>query len=120
MSVSLREILEGDGDFNFRKIEDCQWIINHKTDFEDLLEECMDKTDFLEFAFNENNTHWENETDDEGNERQSLVYDGSLEDLAEEHDIDVDDVYEAFAEYEDESREAVETEREYQRAMRGE
>lgn len=53
----------------------------------------------LDDLFNENNTEW-----DEG----ELVYQGSLEDLADETGYTLDEIYEAFGEYQDASREAVE------------
>lgn len=60
--------------------------------------------------FNEHNTRWEND---------NLVYVGSMEDLSNETGIDEDDLYEMLGEYEDESRDLIETIREIEEARKG-
>lgn len=68
-----------------------------------------------EDIFDEDNTRWETE---EG--RQYLVYRGSMEELAKEYNITEDRAYELLWEYEDMSKDLIETEREIMEAMKGE
>lgn len=65
--------------------------------------------------FTPNNTHWEYEDGE-----PYLVYEGSLEELAEETKIPEDELYELLGEYEDLSRDLIDTERAISEAKRGE
>lgn len=64
--------------------------------------------------FTPDNTHWEYE-DGEAN----LVYEGSMAELAEETNLDEDTLYQLLGEYEDASRDLIETEREIDEARKG-
>lgn len=67
-----------------------------------------------EDIFNNDNTRWETE-----NGEQYLVYTGDLDELAKEHNITLDRVYELLGEYEDMSKDLIETEREIMIAKKG-
>lgn len=68
----------------------------------------------MEDIFTPDNTHWEY---DEG--ESYLVYDGSIEELAKETHISEDELYDLLGEYEEMSRDLIETEREIAEARRG-
>lgn len=65
--------------------------------------------------FTPDNTRWETEEDGS----QHLVYAGDLEELAEETGKTEDELYELLGEYEDESRDLIETESEIEEARKG-
>ena len=75
----------------------------------------MDNFIRAEDIFDEDNTRWETE---EG--RQYLVYMGSMEELAKEYNITEDRAYELLGEYEDMSKDLIDTEREIMEARKGE
>ncbi len=56
----------------------------------------------LDELFNDYNTHWETDCGE-----QNLVYEGDFEELAEETGYTEEQIYDAFREYEDESRDAI-------------
>lgn len=114
MCASIEEMLTKNCGMNFTKMDDCRWLIEHEDDFGLLVEECRDKLDFIYDAFNENNTHWET-----ADGVSHLIYDGSLEYLADEYGISYDDIYSAFARYEDESRDLIDTMRDIELDKKG-
>lgn len=65
--------------------------------------------------FNDKNTTWEYDNDE-----RHLVYVGSMEELAEETGLSEDKLYEMLGEYEDESLDLIETQKEIDEARRGE
>lgn len=65
--------------------------------------------------FTSDNTRWEYE-----NGESYLVYDGSLEELSEETGKSMDELYDLLGEFEDASRDLVDTIAEIREAERGE
>lgn len=59
----------------------------------------------LDEVFDENNTHWEWDGDD-----YRIIYEGDIEELADETHYTEDELYEALGNYEDECRDTLETE----------
>lgn len=69
----------------------------------------------MEDIFTPNNTEWV--TEEHGD--QHLVYTGDMDELSEETNKSVDDLYEMLAEYEDASKDLIETQREVEEARKG-
>ncbi len=59
--------------------------------------------------FNENNTYWDWDDDDEGHRRQELFYDGDIEELSKETGLSEDKLIDMLDEYRYECRDAIET-----------
>lgn len=70
--------------------------------------------DRVKALFDENNTYWEG---DEGH--TYLVFRGSLEELAKKEGVSLSAIYDAFCEYEKDSREAAEDYAEFLDAKKG-
>lgn len=68
----------------------------------------------MEDIFTPDNTRWETEDG-----RKYLVYDGDMEELAEETGKTEDELYELLGEYEDESNNLIEYQRETNEARKG-
>lgn len=69
----------------------------------------------LDEIFHENNTHWEWDGD---GRRHCLVYEGYIEELADETHYTEDELIQALGEYEAESLDALETEQQIARDYR--
>ena len=69
----------------------------------------------MENIFTSDNTRWEVEDNGE----KYLVYTGDMEELAEETGKSEDELYELLGEYEDESLDLIETQREIDEARKG-
>lgn len=69
--------------------------------------------------FTPNNTRWEVEEDNYGHTYKHLVYVGSMEELAEETNIDEDMLYEMLGQYEDDSLDLIEYQRQVEHDRRG-
>lgn len=111
MSVSLEEVINAGG-YDLNKINDIRWFLGKKEEIEDLLEECENKLEkYDEETFNDRNCHYEDD---------HLVYDGSLEELADELGVDYDELYDKFSEYEDDLKEQSDYIQEINEAKKGE
>lgn len=69
----------------------------------------------MEDIFTPDNTRWETEEDGS----RYLVYIGDMEELAEETGKSEDELYELLGEYEDESKDLIETQLEIEEARKG-
>ena len=70
--------------------------------------------------FTPDNTEWETDIDDYGHVEKHLVYVGDMEELAEETGKSEEELYELLGEYEQESRDLIEYQREVREASKGE
>lgn len=73
----------------------------------------------MEDIFTPNNTEWQTETNEYGIQESHLVYTGDMEELAEETGKTEDELYELLGEYEDESLDLIETQREIDEVRKG-
>lgn len=69
----------------------------------------------MEDIFTPDNTEWQTETDGSS----YLIYTGDMEELAEETGKTEDELYELLGEYEDESRDLIEVQRDIDEARKG-
>lgn len=69
--------------------------------------------------FTPDNTMWVVSEDENGNRSEDLVYVGAMEELAEETGKTEDELYELLSEYEKESRDLIDTQREIDEAREG-
>lgn len=69
--------------------------------------------------FTPDNTKWEINYDEYGHIEKNLVYTGDMTELAEETGKTEDELYKLLGEYEDESRDLIETQRETDEARKG-
>lgn len=69
--------------------------------------------------FTPDNTRWEIEEDDYGKTHKNLVYVGSMEELSEETGIDEDTLYEMLGQYQEESLDSIEYQRQVEHDRRG-
>lgn len=69
--------------------------------------------------FTPENTKWEIDEDENGHLSQHLVYDGDMEELAKETGKSKDELYELLGEYEDESKDLIECQREINESRKG-
>ena len=69
----------------------------------------------MEDIFTQHNTEWV--TEEHGDKH--LSYTGDIDELSEETGKSVDDLYELLSDYEDESKDLIETQREIEEARKG-
>ena len=69
--------------------------------------------------FTPDNTMWVVSEDENGNRSEDLVYVGDMEELVEETGKTEDELYELLSEYEKESRDLIDTQREIDKAREG-
>lgn len=69
--------------------------------------------------FTPENTKWEIDEDENGHISQHLVYDGSMEELAKETGKTENELYELLGEYEDDSRDLIEYQRQVEYDRKG-
>jgi len=69
--------------------------------------------------FTPENTRWEVEENEYGHQESHLVYTGDMEELVEETGLTEDELYDELAEYEAESLDLIESQREIDEARKG-
>ncbi len=69
--------------------------------------------------FTPDNTEWELSYDEYGRIERNLVYTGDMAELAEETGISEDELYEMLGNYEDDSKDLIESQREIDEARKG-
>lgn len=69
--------------------------------------------------FTPDNTEWQTETNEYGIKESHLVYVGDMEELVEETGKTEDELYEMLVNYEDDSKDLIESQREIDEARKG-
>ena len=79
----------------------------------------LEKEIKMKDIFTPDNTMWVVSEDENGNRSEDLVYVGDMEELVEETGKTEDELYELLSEYEKESRDLIDTQREIDEAREG-
>ena len=73
----------------------------------------------MQSIFTAKNTKWEIDIDEKGNRSEYLIYTGDMRELVEQTGKTEDELYKLLGEYEEESRDSIETKREIDEARKG-